>query len=136
FNEVINVSCTLEQLIEQFAKIEGENQPNVEVVLKNGQCIQSDCSIIRLEVKQETEQYYLVLLHNVHNKKNIDLSQQFSGSFMKDVNLGIILMDTDFKIVNISDVACTILGLEKLDTMNKGMDEVFANVPIEHQIVQ
>jgi signal transduction histidine kinase len=54
---------------------------------------------------------------------------------MKDVNLGVILIDTKFALVDISDTACKILDIQRDKVLNRPLDDVFASVPVEHQLV-
>ncbi|MFE5322581.1 ATP-binding protein [Paenibacillus sp. NPDC056579] len=69
-------------------------------------------------------------------QRGLNLLQQFAGTFIKDVNLGVILIDTDFKLIDISDMACRVLGLVKKDVLEKPLDYIFATLPAEHQMVQ
>ncbi len=62
--------------------------------------------------------------------------QQFAGTFIKDVNLGVLLIDHNFLLVDISDTACRILGVDKDAVINRSMDDVFCMVPKEHRLVQ
>lgn len=52
------------------------------------------------------------------------------------MNLGVLLIDPDFHLVDISEMACRVLGLDKSSILNRSMDEIFASVPNEHRIVQ
>ncbi|OGX68388.1 MAG: PAS domain-containing sensor histidine kinase [Paenibacillus sp. RIFOXYA1_FULL_44_5] len=66
----------------------------------------------------------------------LNLLQQFADSFIRDINLGVILVDIDFILTDISDVACKILGVERQGVVNCPVEDVFHSVPDEHQIVQ
>ncbi|GAA3410105.1 ATP-binding protein [Paenibacillus hodogayensis] len=66
----------------------------------------------------------------------LSLLQQFSGSFVKDVNLGLLLVDNEFRLVDISELACAILGIDRRRSINRSMDDIFRSVPKEHQLVQ
>nr|WP_245954790.1 ATP-binding protein [Paenibacillus flagellatus] len=66
----------------------------------------------------------------------LGLLQQFSGTFFKDVNLGVLLVDNEFRLVDISDMACHILGIERREALNRSLEDVFQSVPKEHQLVQ
>jgi two-component system, sporulation sensor kinase E len=65
-----------------------------------------------------------------------NLMQRFSDTFMRDVNLGVILVDTGFNLIDISDMACKILGVEREKVLNKPMEDVFALVPLDHRLVE
>ena len=55
---------------------------------------------------------------------------------MKDVNLGVMLIDTSFQLIDISDMACRVLGLVKEKVLGRPVDQIFAKLPPEHQLVQ
>ncbi len=83
----------------------------------------------------EDQSYYLLLLDHDAGY-GLNLLQRFSGTFMKDVNLGVILINTEFELVDISDMACRVLGVTRDEVINKSMEEAFSFVPSEHQLVQ
>jgi two-component system, sporulation sensor kinase E len=68
-------------------------------------------------------------------QRELNLLQQFAGTFLKDVNLGVILMNTDFELVDISDMACRVLGLKKIEVMNRSVEQIFETLPAEHRLV-
>lgn len=108
--------------------------PVIRLMRVDGTFIRSQFSIYRVITEEET--FYLLYFHDILTKPELSLLQQFSGTFMKTVNLGVILIDTDFQLIDISDMACTILGIQREDILYKTMEDVFASVPIEHQLVQ
>lgn len=69
-------------------------------------------------------------------KESLSLLQQFAGRFLWDVNLGVLLIDKDYVLVDISDMACKVLGLEKNDVLGRSLEDVFAAVPLDHQLIQ
>nr|WP_026021584.1 ATP-binding protein [Paenibacillus senegalensis] len=75
-------------------------------------------------------------MEDVRPLESLNLLQQFAGSFMRDINLGVILIDTEFRLTDISDMACRVLGLKRAEIMYKPMEEIFASVPVQHQLVQ
>jgi PAS domain S-box-containing protein len=64
------------------------------------------------------------------------LLQRFSDAFLKDVNLGVMLIDLRYTLVNVSDTACRILGYEREELMDRSVDDIFAAVPEQHRLVQ
>ncbi|WP_442602125.1 ATP-binding protein [Paenibacillus sp. KN14-4R] len=97
-----------------------------------GTTVVKECKVIELE--GERAGFVLFLKDVEENIKN--LFERFSGAFLEDVNLGVLLVDTDYTLVEISEVACKILGLEKEAVTGKPMNEVFMSVPIEYHLVQ
>lgn len=69
-------------------------------------------------------------------RHELNLLQQFAGTFLRDVNLGVILINTNFELIDISDMACRVLGLNRDRVLNLSMEQVFANLPAEHRLVQ
>lgn len=103
--------------------------------MKDGEHMVCECSFILLHIAQKQQSGYGVL--SIHESKRKDnLLQQFAGSFMRDVNQGVILVDAQYNLVDISDMACKILGLKREDILDQPMEKVFQYVPIEHRLVQ
>lgn len=106
----------------------------VEVVPKENEIVAYDCTITQLRHKDMS--YYLISLNDQGTADRRQLLQQFMGTFMQDVNLGVLLISSDFRLVNISDMACRVLGVERSKVILRPMDEIFASVPAEYQLVQ
>lgn len=66
----------------------------------------------------------------------LTLLQRFAGTFLQDVNLGVILINTKFELIDVSDMACRVLGLRREDIVNRSMEDVFADLPLEHHLVR
>lgn len=117
-----------------------ELSPVIRLVNDEGVAIDSRVSIFVLADVREDEQakpYYMMTFHDVCEKTGGDeLLKTFPVSFMRDVNLGVMIIDMGFRLIDISETACAILGIEREDVLNLTMEEAFANVPIEHQLVQ
>ncbi|SDD19512.1 PAS domain S-box-containing protein [Paenibacillus sp. UNCCL117] len=67
--------------------------------------------------------------------KQLSLLQRFADMFLKDVNLGVILVNPNLELEDISDMACRILGLNREEVLRLPMDRVFQELPEEHRIV-
>lgn len=83
----------------------------------------------------DAQEYRLIVLHDF-STGGLSLLQQFAGMFIKDVNMGVLLIDSRFTLVDISQTACRILGVDKETAINRPVDEVFQVVPKEHRLVQ
>ncbi|CAH8768010.1 ATP-binding protein [Paenibacillus dendritiformis] len=66
----------------------------------------------------------------------LSLLQQFAGAFLQDVNLGILLLDVQFRLVDISDMACRILGWAKSEVLHRRVNDLFGEMPTEYHLVQ
>lgn len=111
------------------------SQPKLYLQSKDGTRLNSNCRVVDLKHDDEADSY--VLLYFDGNKAEVDLSmlQRFADTFMKDVNLGVLLIDTEYHLVDISETACRILGLNKESVHYQSLDAIFASVPAEHQLV-
>jgi two-component system, sporulation sensor kinase E len=115
------------------ALYESEKKFRVKVRGRNGVVSGHRASLLRLN---QDNSLYAVTLTKDKEVGLPNLLQQFSGAFLQDVNLGVVLIDLDYNLVDISDMACRVLGLKREQILNKSMEEVFAGVPIQHQLVQ
>ncbi|WP_234340156.1 PAS domain-containing sensor histidine kinase [Gorillibacterium timonense] len=87
-----------------------------------------------VDVKEERE-WFLLGFPDLLRDPNLNLLQQFAGAFMKDINLGVLLIDPSYCLVDISDTACRILGFPRENVIGKPIEKIFASLPAEHQIV-
>ncbi|MCZ8514600.1 ATP-binding protein [Paenibacillus filicis] len=69
-------------------------------------------------------------------RHELTLLQRFAGSFLRDANLGVLLMNTDFELVDISEMACRVLGLKREQVLHRSMEYIFADLPEEHRLVR
>jgi PAS domain S-box-containing protein len=102
----------------------------------DGSCTTVEISFFALDSPQFDQQYYVLIMNNFVGTGHLNIVQQFSGTFMQDINLGVLLMNADFCLVDISDMACRILGMKREEIINRPMEEVFAAVPQEYHLVQ
>lgn len=135
-NRIVPKFKFLSQWAEEYAEHIKSNQdlPQVHILLKNNRQVCSDYSLITLQT--EEGMWYSVVFHELNLCHGLSLLQQFSGSFLRDVNLGVILINTEFNLVDISDMACRVLGVVREKVMGRSMEEVFSSVPLEHRLVQ
>lgn len=142
---------TLDQLVGLPVDELVEPWPDVQVQeLDSGIC--RTCSTVRLNIRGgegppiRSRSHLLTInamdgeykvLHLVDMRAGMELNllQQFAGTMMRDINLGVILFDTDFKLIDISDMACRVLGLERGEVIDKSVDDVFGSLPEEHRLV-
>lgn len=82
------------------------------------------------------QKLYVLIVQGRETSNELSLLQQFSGTFIKDVNLGVLLVDHQFHLVDISELACSILGIDRQQSINRPMEHIFQSVPKEHQLVQ
>ncbi|MCG7213735.1 ATP-binding protein [Paenibacillus mucilaginosus] len=68
-------------------------------------------------------------------RHELSLLQRFADTFLKDVNLGVLLINPSFEIMDISDMACRVLGVMRDSVVGQPMDRIFTDLPAEHQLV-
>jgi len=120
------------QLVEQSMESLIFNTRPIEVKTVNGKLLTKEYFVLRVEGSIDG---YLIVLRDI-NESAVSLFQRFSKAFLQDVNQGVLVVNKQFSLVEISDMACKILGLDKDVIIGKPMEEVFAAVPIEYQLVQ
>jgi len=94
----------------------------------------SEYAIFRVE--GEGEAYYVLSFVPLNGEAKLSLLQRFAGAFLKDVNLGVLLINPSFELVEISDTACRVLGVRRDEAIGRPMDELFAKIPMQHRFVQ
>lgn len=99
-----------------------------------GEAAEVRCSVYPAET--DTEKWRILIMDRHGAIGGLSLLQQFSGTFIRDVNLGVLLVDNEFRLVDISELACSILGLDRSRSINRPMEHIFQSVPKEHQLVQ
>ncbi|MFC3788149.1 ATP-binding protein [Paenibacillus sp. GCM10012307] len=104
---------------------------HVQIRTASGEVTEFDCHMIMLET-DSTERKYLALLSG-GTVKTRTLLQQFAMTFLKDENLGVILMQPDFRISDMSPLACRVLAVNPRDVIGCAMDKVFRQAPDEHR---
>ncbi|GIQ71324.1 PAS domain-containing sensor histidine kinase [Xylanibacillus composti] len=102
---------------------------------KNGETLVVQASVCLIEDTGNDVYYYALLVQEPTVPPNIHLLRQFSDSFVKSANLGVLLLNDAFKLVDISPIACQVLGLERRTALNQPMDALFAAVPEEYQLI-
>jgi len=136
FSQLFKVRATLSELYTfYFGPESGSVEwPHGFLLSRQGEAIHYQFSMLKLAREDKT--LYLLAMKQHMEGSQLTLLQRFSDTFLKDVNLGVLLISMDYKLVDISDMACRILGLERDSILNMSLDDVFATVPAEHRLVQ
>ncbi|WP_270167429.1 ATP-binding protein [Paenibacillus sp. SYP-B4298] len=92
------------------------------------------CFLFRLDLGEGGVANLALLSGGAVRTRN--LLQQFALTFLKDENLGVILMQPDFRVSDISPLACRVLGVSQEEVIGYSMDEVFRGAPGEHQMLK
>ncbi|WP_407673152.1 ATP-binding protein [Paenibacillus alkalitolerans] len=132
FSSIFLYPAAIAELTQSAA---GPAFPSASLIDKYGTVHTSDYSVFLIG-GDNGQGGSVVALHDLGGDSKMNLLQRFAGSFIRDINLGVILIDTNFLLVDISDMACRVLGFERDKVLGRPMEEVFASVPSEHRLVQ
>jgi signal transduction histidine kinase len=135
FRELLPEEESMERLCARCVESPEDNgTAEVKIRLSGGELTTARAWMAGIETGKR--KLYALLLYETAQEEEAGLLRQFSGSFVKDVNLGVMLIDHQFRLVDISDMACSILGIERDKSLYRPLEEVFQSVPKEHQLVQ
>nr|WP_084224692.1 ATP-binding protein [Paenibacillus pectinilyticus] len=136
FPQLFKARASLRELYEFHFKHENDvgEWPHGFLKAKNGSLMYYQFSMLR--VNNGNTCIYLLSLKNKEEGQSLNLLQRFSDAFLKDINLGVLLINLDYQLADISDRACQMLALEREHILNKSLDDIFATVPSQHQLVQ
>ncbi|TLS49646.1 PAS domain-containing protein [Paenibacillus antri] len=112
----------------------GSSRPTLALRAPGVAALTTEYSVFRVEGAERVR--YVLSLHRLNGDARLNMLQRFAGAFMKDVNLGVLLINPEFELVEISDTACRILGVSREAAIGRSMDDVFEGVPVQHRLVQ
>ncbi len=90
-------------------------------------------ALVRKRKSQEL-QYLIHFLQ--YAKRDLPLAHRFADKLLASPHLGVVILDASAHIVEISKLACKILGINRLDVLNKHIDQAFVGIPEEHRLIQ
>lgn len=64
------------------------------------------------------------------------LQQRFAEKLTASPHLGVVLLDKDAHLLEISQMACKVLGINRLEVIGKHIDQAFAGIPEDNRLVQ
>lgn len=102
---------------------------------KCGETIRVQALLCRVEDTSQGLFYCMLYIQEPSVPSSVHLQRQFSDSFVKSANLGVLLLDDAFKLVDISPIACQVLSLERSLALNQPLDALFAAIPDEYQLI-
>lgn len=104
-----------------FHSLEGE------LITLEREHLPSDVYLQRWAERDET--YMLLLFIDITPECNLSMLQRFAKTFIADVNMGILVIDREERLIELSDVACRLLGVKRKDVINKSIKEAFPELP-------
>lgn len=135
FQTILPYDGSMEQLYEELLSREAESEENVEVEWRDRQGICRKTPIM-IMVQQTDQPLYLIHLFHLAKENEIMLSQRVVSKLTNDTSLGLFILDAQATIVEASQTACKLLGLDRMQVVNKHVDEVFAGIPEQHRLIK
>lgn len=122
-------------MLAEYIQKEAESDSNVEVEWrsKQGVCGKTPAMIM---VQQAQQPLYLIHLYQLAKETDFTLPQRLLAKLTQDSSLGLFVMDEQANIVEASHTACKLLGMERLNVINKHVDQVFAGIPEQHRLIK
>lgn len=133
YEVLINFDGTKEDFIDKLSSFTVGN--NYKLCWKdlNGDLSYSKVFVWKTNIKPVI---YAIAFLDVYKEKQLSLLARFAENFVTDINIGIIVIDKELRISEISPLACNLLNVSKNEVLNRTIDEIFLGIPEEHRIVQ
>lgn len=126
---------SMEQLYEELLQREEESGANVEVEWRDQQG-KSRKTPVMILVQQAENPLYLVHFYQLAKETDQVLSQRLLTKLTYDTSLGLFILDEHSRIIEASQTACKLLGMERLNVINKHVDHVFSGIPEPHRLIK
>lgn len=135
FRLIVPGKGTIRQFYEQMLEKEVQNSLPVELEWRNkhGKSGTSNAMVL---VQESEDPLYMIHLFQLEREHGHLLAQRFFQRLGNDNSLGFIMIDATGDIVEINQLACRVLGVEKISVINRNLDDVFARVPESHRLIQ
>lgn len=126
---------TMGQLLEQASVLSNEiKEVLCEIEWQNqaGEIGRTQACIV---VQQRPETMFLIHLFQLTEVRHASLLLRFAEQLSEESHLGLILIDADANIIEISNFACKVLGLNRSHVLNRSIEQAFAGVSEEHRVI-
>ncbi|UFJ43396.1 PAS domain-containing protein [Brevibacillus humidisoli] len=135
FFQVLPYRGTIGQLHSELIAIEetGSVPAEVEYRNKEGKLAKTKAMIV---VPQSDPPLYMVNLFQLNRSTDDNLMEKVVDQLITEANLGVVVLNVRGCIVEISQMACRLLGLERGKVINQHIDKAFAGIPEEHRLVK
>ncbi|WP_126429251.1 PAS domain-containing sensor histidine kinase [Brevibacillus marinus] len=135
FFQVLPYRGTIGQLYADLLAVEkaGSTMAELEHRTKEGHLCKSKAMIF---VLQSEPLLYMVKLYPQPKNTDHCLLEKVINQLIAEANLGVIVLNAQGYIVEVSQMACKLLDLERTKVVNQHIDQVFAGIPEEHRLVK
>ena len=132
--EFLRSPRTFEEIVEGAGQANGSGVPTIELDGRSRSLPPNEYVVFRIEGAEGAT--YVLSLLKLNGDARLTLLQRFAAALMRDVNMGVLLLNPDFELVEISETACRILGVRREEALGKPLDDVFVDVPPGHRLVE
>ncbi|WP_236339690.1 ATP-binding protein [Paenibacillus plantiphilus] len=92
--------------------------------------------VIRMVIETELGILTMLLLYNQEPAMKGSLIERFGKTMLTDEHIGVVLLQPDSRILDISPLACQVLGVCKAVVVNEPLSRFFANAENEYAIIR
>lgn len=135
FQNVLEYQGTIEQLQARILQQDSLHEQNAEYRWLNKEGKINKTSVL-ITKEQPDDPYYLVHLYQLTPVLSMTLRERLVNEFTSEANLGVVVLNTYGHIVEISQLACRLLGVERVHVINQHIDQAFAGIPEEYRLIQ
>lgn len=126
---------SIDQLYEEILKKEEESGTPIEVEWRDVHGTYGKTPVMILLQRAE-QPLYLIHLFRLREERNCGLAERIVAKMTHDTSVGLFVLDAEANIVEASQSACRLLGLDRLQILNKHVDQVFAGIPEQHRLIK
>lgn len=140
------VSCELSQIkgapLHRFVVFEDENMDldgsfntwhEGEIITADDQRLPS--TIFRQQWRETEQCYDLLFFVSITKEVSYSLLQRFAENLISNINLGVLVIDDQERLIELSDMACYLLGVERKEVLYKSLPEAFPQLPNEYELL-
>lgn len=80
--------------------------------------------------------WYLLMLLHVGRNRLKSVMERFTEQLAHDVNTGIIVLNDQGEVLEISAMVCELFSIERTDILNRSINTLFQDMPAEEKIIQ
>ncbi|MGD8192575.1 ATP-binding protein [Brevibacillus ginsengisoli] len=135
FQNILDYPRTIEQLHSQLLQQDLTHDGNTECAWLNKEGKTSKTAIM-ITKEHAGDPYYLVHLYELTYVRPYTLQERLVSELTFESNLGVVVLNTAGQIVELSQLACKLLGVERTQVINQHMDQAFAGIPEEYRLIQ
>ncbi|MFV9511860.1 ATP-binding protein [Tepidibacillus sp. LV47] len=133
FAKVIDFNGDWQELKKQIQCYTFEQ--NLRLVWKGLNGKKGNSKVIVWKIEDASPQLFVLGFLDIHKEeKHLSLLSRFAENFVAETSIGIIVVDKDAKLVEISPLACKIFNLTKEEVLNKPIEKVFPDIPDEQLV--